>query len=118
MRTFIVERNRSGFEFADVFRLASAAYRAATSLSSEGNRVHYLGSTILPEDGRCLCLFEADCIDVVDRLNRTEVLPFERIGRTFSIPYPTVMDRFLPWDQSSSRQAAASNTRRTSSLNP
>jgi hypothetical protein len=118
MKTFIVERNLSGFEFADVFRLASAAYRAATSLSSEGNRIYYLGSTFLPEDGRCLCLFEADCIDVVDRLNRTEALPFERIRRAFSIPSPTVMDRSLPWDQSSNRAVAASNTRRTSSLNP
>jgi hypothetical protein len=118
MKTFIVERNLSGFECADVFRLASAAHRAATSLSGGGTRVYYLGSTFLPEDGRCLCLFEADCIDVVDCLNRAEVLPFERIRRAFSIPSPTVMDQFLPWDQNSSRRVAASNTPRTSSLNP
>jgi Protein of unknown function (DUF4242) len=118
MKTYIVERNLSGLEFADIFRLASAAYRAAATLSSDGGRVYYLGSTFLPEDGRCLCLFEADCIDVVDRLNRAEALPFDRISRAFSIPSPTVMDRSLPWGQSSSRKVAASNTRRTSSLNP
>ncbi len=102
METFIVERKLPGFQFADVFLLASAAHRAAKSLRCDGKQIYYLGSTFLPEDGRCLCVFEADCADVLDGMNRTQKLPFERISRALLIPSPTDADQFLALDQRSS----------------
>lgn len=79
MRTFLVERDLAGVSAADLLCLAAATMREASRMRDLGDRVHYLGSTCLPQDGRCLCLFEARDEEVLISLNRSANLPVERI---------------------------------------
>ena len=79
MQVFMVESDLSGTTLSDLNSYKAAAIRQAEKMYVAGDRVRYLRSTFVPEDGRCLCLFEAKNIDVVTQLNRDALLPFERI---------------------------------------
>jgi hypothetical protein len=41
--------------------------------------MRYIRSTFAPEDGRCMCLFEAATAEDVRRLNEEAKLPYSRI---------------------------------------
>jgi Protein of unknown function (DUF4242) len=79
MQTFLVERDMAGIGLAVLHSAKAAAVRQAQRMTDDGDRVDYLGSTFVPGDGRCLCLFRAKNAAVVQTLNRDAGLPFERI---------------------------------------
>ncbi len=79
MQVFMVERDFEGILMADLASTKDAAMRQAQKMYDDGDRVRYIRSTYVPEDGRCLCLFEAKNADIVIQLNREARLPFERI---------------------------------------
>jgi hypothetical protein len=79
MQVFMVERDLRGTSLSDLNSYKAAAIRQAEKMYDDGDRVRYIRSTFVPEDGRCLCLFEAKNIDIVTQLNREALLPFERI---------------------------------------
>jgi hypothetical protein len=79
MQIFMVERDLNGISMADLAGAKAAAIRQAEKMYDDGDRVRYIRSTFMPEDGRCLCLFEAKNADVVTQLNREANLPFDRI---------------------------------------
>jgi hypothetical protein len=79
MQTFLVERDLAGISLADLNRTKVMAMREALAMYEAGDRVSYLGSTFLPEDGRCLCLFSAKSAEVVRQLNAAAMLPYDRI---------------------------------------
>lgn len=79
MQVFLVERDLSGTSLSDLSAVKAAAIRQAEKMYNDGDRVRYIRSTFVPEDGRCLCLFEAKNIDIVTQLNRDALLPFDRI---------------------------------------
>ena len=79
MQTFIVERQLSGIQAGDLYQMAAAAHRQAIRKRGAGARIYYLGSTFLPDDGACLCLFEARDRALVEDLNREANLPFLRV---------------------------------------
>ncbi len=85
MHVFMVERDLSGTTLSDLNSYKAAAIRQAEKMYEAGDRVRYLGSTFVPDDGRCLCLFEAKNIDIVTQLNRDALLPFERILEAMDI---------------------------------
>ena len=41
--------------------------------------MRYIRSTFAPDDGRCMCLFEADKSEDVKRLNDEAGLPYNRV---------------------------------------
>jgi hypothetical protein len=53
-----------------------AAISKAAEMTSKGTDISYLRSTFAPEDGRCMCLFDAVS---VKRLNDDAGLPYHRI---------------------------------------
>jgi hypothetical protein len=79
MKNFVIERDLSGISMPDLHGLAAASLRVAAKMREAGDRVYYLGSTFLPEEGRCICLFEAKDKAVLEELNRHARLPVERI---------------------------------------
>jgi hypothetical protein len=79
MQTFLVERDLAGISLADLAGARFAAIRQSVAMYSAGDRVQLLRSIYLPEDGRCLCLFEAKNAEIVTQLNRDARLSFERI---------------------------------------
>ncbi len=79
MTVYMVERNLKGIAMEDLAGAQKAAISKAEEFSSRGKPARYLRSVFTPEDGRCLCLFEAENADDVEALNREANLPFERV---------------------------------------
>ncbi|MCU0803086.1 MAG: DUF4242 domain-containing protein [Rhodobacteraceae bacterium] len=79
MQTFLVERDLPGISMADLHMVTAAAVRHSAQMREAGDRIYFLGSTFLPQDGRCLCLFEAKDTSTVAALNAAARLPAIRI---------------------------------------
>ncbi len=79
MQVFLVERDLSGTSLADLHAMKAAAILQTEKMFNAGDRVRLIRSTFVPEDGRCMCLFEAKSVDIVLQLNRDARLPFDRI---------------------------------------
>jgi hypothetical protein len=48
-------------------------------MSEDGIKISYLRSTFAPDDGRCMCLFEAESDAEVRRLNDDAGLPYSKV---------------------------------------
>ncbi len=79
MTVYMAERNLAGIAMDDLAQAQRSAIDTAEKMTAEGTEVRYIRSTFLPDEGKCMCLFEAESADAVERLNRTAGLPFERI---------------------------------------
>lgn len=79
MKTFMVERDIGVTPPAELLGMAAASMRYAAQMRDDGDRIYYLGSTYLPLEGRCLCMFEAKNADVVAEHSRAAHLPVQRI---------------------------------------
>jgi Nickel responsive protein SCO4226-like len=79
LRLFMVEHNLQGLlpqQLASAHRaLAEAARREAL----RGGQIRYVQRIVVPEDGRCLCLFLAPSIDMVRAVNDTAQFPLARV---------------------------------------
>ena len=62
---------------AEVQRLL---HQAARRVSSTGETVRYLRCIYMPEDDRCICVFEADNLATVRKVNEIAQVPFRRIS--------------------------------------
>jgi len=76
---FLVERFAAAWSIAELTQLAERATNASERVRHDGLSVRYLGSTLVPQDQTCFCLFEAESADNVRRLNELAGLGFERI---------------------------------------
>lgn len=79
MPVFMVERNLAGISMDDLGSAQKAAIGKADEMTAAGSAVRYIRTTFAPEDGRCMCLFEADSSEDVRRLNDDALLPYDRI---------------------------------------
>ena len=79
MTVYMVERDLKGISMEDLGNAQKAAIAKAGEMSSAGNEVRYIRSTFAPEDGRCMCLFEAKSAGDVKRLNDEAGLPYNRV---------------------------------------
>lgn len=79
MSTFMVERHLGGISMDDLGGAQKAAIAKGQEMTAAGTPVRYLRSTFAPEDGRCMCLFEADRAEDVKRLNDEAGIPYDRI---------------------------------------
>ena len=48
-------------------------------MTAQGTKISYIRSTFAPEDGRCMCLFDAASDTDVRRLNDTAGLPYHSV---------------------------------------
>jgi hypothetical protein len=79
MSTYMVERNLKGISMDDLGGAQKAAIGKAAEMKTAGTEISYIRSTFAPEDGRCMCLFEADSAADVKRLNDDAQLPYDRV---------------------------------------
>lgn len=79
MSVFMVERDLKGISQADLGGAQQAAIKTAADMTAQGTKISYIRSTFAPEDGRCMCLFEAESDADVKRLNDTAGLPYSRV---------------------------------------
>lgn len=79
MTVFMVERDLRGISMDDLAGAQRAAISKADELREQGSDVRYIRTTFAPEDGRCMCLFEASSESDVKRLNDEAGLPYNRV---------------------------------------
>jgi hypothetical protein len=79
MTVYMVERNLKGISMEDLGGAQKAAIAKADELTRAGTDISYIRSTFAPEDGRCMCLFEAKSPDDVKRLNDECGLPYNNV---------------------------------------
>lgn len=79
MTVYMVERDLKGISMEGLSGAQKAAIGKAAEMSSQGTEIKYLRSTFAPEDGRCMCLFDAHSDADVKRLNDDAGLPYHRI---------------------------------------
>jgi len=79
MQVFMVERSLKGIPMDQLAAAQQRAIHTAEEMTAAGTPVRYLRSTFVPEDGRCMCLFESGACETVEALNRTAQIPFDRV---------------------------------------
>ena len=79
MSVYMVERNLKGISMDDLGGAQQAAIQKAGDMRTAGIPISYIRSTFAPDDGRCMCLFEADSEQAVKRLNDEAGLPYDRV---------------------------------------
>ena len=79
MSVYMVERNLKGIEMRDLAAAQKAAIETAGAYRANGTPIRYIRSTFAPEDGRCMCLFEANSPQDVIKLNDEAKLPYTRV---------------------------------------
>jgi hypothetical protein len=79
MTVYMVERNLKGIAMNDLAGAQKAAMSTAHAYAAKGIPMRYIRSTFAPEDGRCMCLFEARNAEDVKRLNDEAKLPYTRV---------------------------------------
>lgn len=79
MSVFMVERDLKGISMDDLAGAQKAAIAKAAEMSGNGTPISYIRTTFAPDDGRCMCLFEAATDADVKRLNDEAGLPYNRV---------------------------------------
>jgi hypothetical protein len=79
MSVYMVERNLKGIEMKDLAAAQKAAIETADAHRARGTPIRYIRSTFAPEDGRCMCLFEANSAQEVMNVNDEARLPYTRV---------------------------------------
>lgn len=79
MSVYMVERNLKGIEMTDLAAAQRLAIQTSEEYAAKGIPMRYIRSTFAPEDGRCMCLFEASTAEDVKRVNDEAKLPYSRI---------------------------------------
>lgn len=85
MSVYMVERNLKGISMEDLAAAQKTAIAKANEMSSEGTNVRYIRSTFAPNDGRCMCLFEASDKTAVQKLNDDAKLPYDQITEALDL---------------------------------
>lgn len=79
MAVYMVERDLPGITMEQLAGAQQAAIATSERFTAAGKPVRYIRSTFVPEEARCLCLFEAPDPVIVREVNETAGLPFGRI---------------------------------------
>ena len=85
MSVFMVERNLKGISMEALGGAQKAAIGKAKEMSAAGTDIKYIRSTFAPDDGRCMCLFEAGSDAAVKKLNDDAGLPYSRIVKALDL---------------------------------
>jgi Protein of unknown function (DUF4242) len=82
---YLVDRDLPGVTLDQFSAAQRAAIATSAELTAAGTPVRYLRSTFLPLDARCLCLFEASSVDIVEKVNQVAQIPFIRISEAVEL---------------------------------
>lgn len=77
---FVADRTLPGMTEELLAEVQRLLHQAARRVSSRGETVRYLRCIYTPEDDRCICLFEADDLAAVRKVNEIAQVPFRRIS--------------------------------------
>jgi len=86
MKTFMVERSLKGISMEQLGSAQKAAIDKAGQMTEAGTPINYLHSTFVPDDGRCMCMFQANEAKDVEKLNRGCNKPFDTVTEAMPLP--------------------------------
>jgi len=79
MAVYMVERSLKGVTMDQLGAAQKSAIETGKQMTASRKSVRYIHSTFVPEEARCMCLFEAANPDLVRELNEQAKIPFTRI---------------------------------------
>lgn len=79
MTVYMVERSLKGISMEQLAGAQQAAIAKAQEITRAGTDVRYIRTTFAPDDGRCMCLFEAGSDAAVKRVNDEAGIPYDRV---------------------------------------
>ena len=80
MAVYLVERSLMKGTTMDELGVAQkSAIETGKKMTASGKKVRYIRSTFVPDEARCLRLFEATGPELVKELNEQAKIPFTRI---------------------------------------
>jgi len=79
MSVYMVERSLPGITMDQLAAAQKSAIEAGKRLTASGKPVRYIRSTYVPQDARCMCLFEASNPEIVKQLNDEAKIPYTRV---------------------------------------
>ena len=88
MPTYLVDRDLPGMTQDQLAAARRAAAETARQFTAEGKPVRYIRSLFLPQEARCLCLFEALDADCVRSLNDIAQVPFTSVTEALELSPP------------------------------
>jgi Protein of unknown function (DUF4242) len=85
MSVFMVERDLKGISMEALGAAQKAAIGKAAEMSASGTNIKYIRTTFAPDDGRCMCLFEAGSDTAVKKLNDDAGIPYSRVVKALDL---------------------------------
>ncbi len=85
MPVYVVERNLPGITIDRLAEVQRAVLGISQRFTEEGNPVRYIRCTYIPEESRCMCLFEATNVDIVEQVNEEAHIPYTRVLEAIDI---------------------------------
>jgi len=79
MPVYMVERDLPGIKMDQLAAAQKAAIETSDRFTAEGKPVRYIRTTFVPGEAHCMCLFEAGNPELVEEVNRTAQIPFNRV---------------------------------------
>lgn len=79
MAVYMVDRDLPGITPEQLAKAQQAAIAASERSTAAGKEVRYLRNTFVPDESRCMCLFEAPNRQFVKEVNEAAGIPFTRI---------------------------------------
>ena len=88
MPTFAVKRNLPGISMAELGNAQKLAIETCKKMTSEGVSVQYIRSNYFPADSSCICMFEADKAEIVEKVNIDASIPYDEVTEVIDLPSP------------------------------
>jgi hypothetical protein len=79
MSVYLVERSLPGITMDQLAAAQKLAIDTGKQFTASGRPVRYIRSMFVPQDARCMCLFEAPNPEVVRQLNDEAKIPYTRV---------------------------------------
>ncbi len=88
MSVYMVERELPGITLEQLAAAQRAAIETSETFTSQGKSVRYLRSTFVPEEEKCMCLFESASPDLVKQVNDAAQIPYTRVIEALDLNRP------------------------------
>ena len=85
---YCVERSLPGLTERQLADVHWALLQTIERLAKNGGQIRYVRSTFLPDQSRCICIFESSSRDLVRKVNETAQIPFTRIQAALDFSFP------------------------------
>jgi uncharacterized protein DUF4242 len=85
---YLVERDLPGMTRDQLAAAHRALIQTASRFTARGTPVRYVRSVFVPQQARCLCVFEAPDADVVRQVNDATQMPFVSVTEALELAPP------------------------------